>query len=146
MKQSMYFMSMSQSAIARGTTHSARKLRVQQIVVNSSRKTLKLFAYSILHRKHKNVVVTNIIPPHWHDKDNWNRSLFMRGIYQIYIVNIMDADVLGTQGVRLSATIDHEAIYHYTGKTPLTYIFKICVDGVIKRWQVVFTIRTEQAH
>ena len=45
------------------------------------------------------------IPPHKCDTFSWNSSLSKTRTYLFYIVNIMDADVLATQGARASATM-----------------------------------------
>ena len=47
----------------------------------------------------------DIIPPHWHDTGSWNSSSHKTRNYLFYIVNIMGADVLATQGARASATM-----------------------------------------
>ena len=46
-----------------------------------------------------------VIIPHWHDTGSWNLSSYKARTYLFYIVNIMDTDVLVTQGARASATI-----------------------------------------
>ena len=53
----------------------------------------------------KHVFTFYVIPPHWHAKDNWNPSPYKTRTYLFYIVNIMVADVLATQGARASATM-----------------------------------------
>ena len=59
----------------------------------------------IFHRKHKKLFTNYIIPPHWHDTGSWNPSPCKTRTCQFYIVNIMVADVLATQGARASATM-----------------------------------------
>ena len=44
-----------------------------------------------------------VIPPHWHDTGSWNPSSSKTRTYLFYIVNIMGAVVLATQGTRVSA-------------------------------------------
>ena len=46
-----------------------------------------------------------IIPPHWPDMGSWNPSSCKTRTFLFYIVNIMGADVLATQGARASATM-----------------------------------------
>ena len=46
-----------------------------------------------------------VILPHWHDAGSWNPTSSKRKTYLFYIVNIMGADVLATQGARASATM-----------------------------------------
>ena len=57
------------------------------------------------HMKHKIVFIIHILPPHWHDTGSWNPSSCRTITYIFYVVNIMGADVLVTQGARVSATI-----------------------------------------
>ena len=56
-------------------------------------------------REHKHAITLYVIPPHWHDIDSWNPSWYKTRIYILYIVNIMVADVLATQGARALATM-----------------------------------------
>ena len=56
-------------------------------------------------QKYKRVFTFYVIPLHWHAKDNSNLSLYKTRTYLFYIVNIMVADVLATQGARASATM-----------------------------------------
>ena len=44
-------------------------------------------------------------PPHWHDTGSWNPPSSKIRTCLFYIVNIMGADVLATQGARASATM-----------------------------------------
>ena len=46
-----------------------------------------------------------VIPPHWNDTGSWIFSWSKTIIYLFYIVNIMGADDLATQGARASATM-----------------------------------------
>ena len=46
-----------------------------------------------------------IFPPHWHDTAGWNPSPCNAKAYPDFIVNIMPADVLATQGARTSAAM-----------------------------------------
>ena len=43
-----------------------------------------------------------VIPPNWHDTGSWNPSSSKTRTYLLFIVNIMGADVLATQGARAS--------------------------------------------
>ena len=56
-------------------------------------------------RGNKNIYLHFVIPPHRHDTGSWNPSSSKLRTYQFYIVNIMGADVLATQGARASATM-----------------------------------------
>ena len=51
------------------------------------------------------VFTFKVIPPHWHDTGSWNPSSSKTRTYIFYIVNIMAADDLVTQGARASATM-----------------------------------------
>ena len=64
---------------------------------------VKFFTVNI--NMHKNVSTIYIIPPNWHDTgmSSWNPSSCKTRIYLFYIVNIMGADVLATQGAKASA-------------------------------------------
>ena len=53
---------------------------------------------NFFQRKHKPVFTFYVIPLHWHAKDNWNTSSYKTRTYLFYILNIMPADVLATQG------------------------------------------------
>ena len=53
----------------------------------------------------KHIFTFYVIPPHLHVTGSWNPSSSKTRIYQFYIVNIMGADVLATQGARASATM-----------------------------------------
>ena len=46
-----------------------------------------------------------VIPPYLHDTGNWNPSSSKTRTYLFYIVNVICADALETQGARASATI-----------------------------------------
>ena len=46
-----------------------------------------------------------IFPPYWYDTDSLNHPSSKTRTYLFYIVNIMGADVLATQGARASATM-----------------------------------------
>ena len=58
-----------------------------------------------LQREHKHIFTFYVIPPYWYGKDTENASSSKTRIYIFYIVNIMAADVLATQGNRASATM-----------------------------------------
>ena len=53
-----------------------------------------------------------LIPPHWHDTGSWNPSSCKTRTYLFYIVNIMAADDLSTQGARASATMILTMLHH----------------------------------
>ena len=53
-----------------------------------------------LQREQKHIFTFYVIPPHWHETGSWNPSSSKTRTYLFYIVNIMGADVLGTQGAR----------------------------------------------
>ena len=46
-----------------------------------------------------------VIYPHWYDTENWNPSSSQTKAFLFYTVNIMAADVLATQGARVSKTV-----------------------------------------
>ena len=56
-------------------------------------------------RKHKHIFTFYFISSHWYDTSSWNSSSRNTGTYSFYIVKIMAADVLATQGARASATL-----------------------------------------
>ena len=72
-----------------------------------------LYSFNPLHarffrdNKKSYVFTFHVIPPHWHDTGSWNPSSSKTRTYHVlsYIVIIMDADVLVTQGARASATM-----------------------------------------
>ena len=72
---------------------------------NTSWKSIKPSACSIFHRKYKNISTIYIIPPHWHDTGSWNLSSCKKITYLFFMVNIIIAGVLATQGARASATM-----------------------------------------
>ena len=51
------------------------------------------------------VFIISIIPPYRYDTGSWNPFLWKKRTYLFYIVNIVDADDLMTQGARASATL-----------------------------------------
>ena len=57
------------------------------------------------HQKHNHVFTISIIPPHWHDTSCWNPSSCESKTWLVFIVNIMAADDLATQGAMASATM-----------------------------------------
>ena len=59
----------------------------------------------IFHMKHKNICTIYIITPHWRDAGSWNLSSCRTRTYLFYIVHIMAADILTTQGAGASATM-----------------------------------------
>ena len=57
---------------------------------------------------HKLVFTFYVIPPQWYDTGSWNPSSCKTRTYLVYIVNIMAADVLATQGARASDMSNHD--------------------------------------
>ena len=55
--------------------------------------------------KYKSVFKMYAILPHWHDTGRWNPYSCRTRNYILYIVNIMSANVLATQGARASGTM-----------------------------------------
>ena len=53
----------------------------------------------------KHIFTFYVIPPHWYDTGGWNTSSNKTRTCPLYIVNIMAAGVLGTQGARTSAVM-----------------------------------------
>ena len=53
----------------------------------------------------KHIFTFHIIPPYWYDTGGWNPSSHKTRTYPFYIVNIMAAGVLVTQGARTSAAM-----------------------------------------
>ena len=56
-------------------------------------------------REHKHIIIFHVIAPHWHDTGSWYPSSCKTRTYLAYMVNIMAADGLATQGARASATM-----------------------------------------
>ena len=56
-------------------------------------------------RGNRNIFTFYVIPPNWYHTGSWNPSSTKTRAYLLYIVNIMAADVLATQGARASATM-----------------------------------------
>ena len=55
--------------------------------------------------EHIHVFTISIIPPHWHDTGYWNPFSCKTRSYLFYIVSIMGADALATQGARATTTM-----------------------------------------
>ena len=53
----------------------------------------------------KHIFTFYVIPPHWYDTGGWNTSSNKTRTCPFYIVNIMAAGVLATQGARTSAVM-----------------------------------------
>ena len=53
----------------------------------------------------KDIFTFYVIPPHWYDTCGWNPSSNKTRTYPFYIVNIMAAGVLATQGARTSTAM-----------------------------------------
>ena len=53
----------------------------------------------------KHIFTFHVIPLHWYDTGDWNPSPNKTTTCQFYIVNIMAAGVLATQGARTSAAM-----------------------------------------
>ena len=60
----------------------------------------KFFRGNINH-----IFTFHVIPPHWYDTGGWNPSSNKTRTYPFYIVNIMAAGVLATQGARTLAAM-----------------------------------------
>ena len=63
------------------------------------------YLHAKFRRRNINMYLYFVIPPHWHAIDSWNSSSYKTRTYIFYIVNIMVANVLATQGARASATM-----------------------------------------
>ena len=59
-----------------------------------------------------NATTVYIIPPRWHDTGSWNSSPYKASTYLVYIINIMGADILDTQGARISAAMILTMVNH----------------------------------
>ena len=59
----------------------------------------------MIQRKHWNVFTTHFVPSLWHGTGSWSPFSCKTRTYLLYIINIISADVLVTQGTRASATI-----------------------------------------
>ena len=66
---------------------------------------LTLYVVNFSEEKKIHIFTFYVIPPLWHDTDSWNPSSSKTRTYPFYLVNIMGADVLVTQGARASATM-----------------------------------------
>ena len=66
---------------------------------------LKQNSCYLFQRKQKHIFTFYVIPPHWHDTGCWNPFLCKTSTCLFYMVNIIDADALVTQGLRASATM-----------------------------------------
>ena len=53
----------------------------------------------------KHIFTFSVFPPHWYDTGGWNPSSHKTRTYPFYIVNIMTAGVLATQGARTSTVM-----------------------------------------
>ena len=60
---------------------------------------------SIYQKIYKHVFIIYIIPPQWVNTDGWAPSPGKTRTYLLYILNIMAADVLATQGAMALATV-----------------------------------------
>ena len=60
---------------------------------------------SLRVRKQKHILTFYFIPPYWHGTGSWNPSSSKTRTHLLYIINIMGADVLATQGARAPATM-----------------------------------------
>ena len=58
---------------------------------------MKLILYVNLSDETKHRFTFYAIPPHWHDAGRWNLSSSKTRTNLVYVVNIMNADVLATQ-------------------------------------------------
>ena len=80
------------------------KMFLGHIGHNKSSSSLTLFCAK-LFRANINIYLHFIIVPHWQDTGSWNPFSCKTRTYLFYIVNIMTADDLATQGIQASATM-----------------------------------------
>ena len=59
----------------------------------------------LFYREQEPIFTFHVIPPHWHDTGCWHPSSSNTRTYLFYLVNIMDADVLATQGAKASTSM-----------------------------------------
>ena len=60
---------------------------------------------AFIYKKHKNVFIFSIISEHFDGTCSWNLSWRKTGMHLSYVINIMAADDLATQGARASAAM-----------------------------------------
>ena len=63
---------------------------------------LTLYVLNLFYQPHKHVFATSIVHPYWYDMSSWNPSSWKTMVYLFYIISIMGADGLATQGARAS--------------------------------------------
>ena len=68
-------------------------------------KNIYLHFHAYFSGEQKHICTFYVISLNWHDTGSWNSSSSKTRTYLFYLVNIMGADVLATQGSRASATI-----------------------------------------
>ena len=56
-------------------------------------------------REQNHILTFYVIPPIWHGTGSWNPSSSKTRTYLFYIINIMGADAMATQGARAAATM-----------------------------------------
>ena len=69
----------------------------------------------------KHIFPFYVIPPHWYDTGGWNPSSNKTRTYSFYIVSIMAAGVLATQGARTSAAIGIDTKIEVIVASPTTW-------------------------
>ena len=90
----------------------------------------------------KNIFTWYVIPPHGHDTGSWNPSLNETRTYLLYIVNIMGADVLTTQGARASATMIF-TILNQIHSVPARWGFLTWWWNLIKTTDTAYNVRVK---
>ena len=86
---------------------------------------------------HKHIFTLYEIPEHWFGTGSWNPSSCKTKPYLFYIVNIMGADVLATQGAQASATVIFtmlERINAGPAREGLTHEKPVLVDMTCRIW------------
>ena len=73
--------------------------------------------------------------PHWHDTGSWNPFSSKTRTYLFYIVNIMVADVLATQGARASVTMVLTMLNQINAvlQHPCVSVYTWCPQGICTR-------------
>ena len=98
----MQFSTMDKSGDQSSTTTGIPRttLEINQEIGHTSCKLLTLYMLNF-----SEVITFYVIPPHWHNTGSWNPSWHKTRTFFFYIVNIIGADVLATQGARASAAV-----------------------------------------
>ena len=80
--------------------HMFRGYTCKIIIVSPRANELTLYLI-FFQREHKHTFTYCVISPHWYDACSWNPHSNKTRTYLFYIVNIMAADVLATQGAAM---------------------------------------------